>query len=217
MKNKVLTCILLVVLMSSLVLLGACNRTAMAEYCTITVEGFTVPNQVYEFKVVKGERFTLSQVFNTIPHNFMSLGMDLYALSYKDGKLYDESQPVEGNLQLLAISGMCHNMAYATIKVKSERLKDICISNGNYETNTFLYYGFFNEGQIASLFDLTLSDLKYSLATDETKIYESFEDLHSAVFSYIFDENYPELSCGNNVFCSPNLHYHMPHIIVYLY
>ncbi len=216
MKNKICVSALLIILIVTMSSFSACDQV---EYCTVTVEGFTVPNHVYEFRVVKGERFTLSQVFNTVSHAFMSEGMDLYALAYKDGKLYDESQPVESDLQLLAISGVSYNMAYATVKIESDRLKDICRQSGtNYdEANTFLYIGYVNEQQIQKLFDITVEDIQYRCVINETTICGNLEEIHQAISDYICAEDNADILCGDNVFCSPNLHHHMPHVTISLY
>lgn len=217
MRNEKIAILLIVILVVTATMLCACNPTI--EYYTVTVEGFTVPNHVYEFKVIKGERFTLSQVFHTVSHGFLSDGMDLYALTYKDGKIYDERQPVESDLQLLAISGTSFYMAHATIEIKGDRLKELCEQKGidKLEAETFLFYGVVDESQVVNLFDLDVTDLQFALGENTDEIYDNFEQVHEIIFSFLADENDVNFVCGDEVYCSPNLHYHMPDVKIYLY
>lgn len=223
MRNKILICILIVALVSSLVLLGACNNVPMAEYCTVKVVlPFKIPPEnVHEFKVIKGERFTISQVFNTVSLQGLYDSMDLYQLTYSDGKPYDESKPVESNLNLIATTGVCWYMVYITAVVKSDRLKEHCDQKGidDYESSiyTLTDYHFLREESILGLFDIEFDDVKYALSFDTTIMYDNFDQAHEELCNHNLKFDEEGRAYGENIQYSPNLHYPVMSVWIYLY
>ena len=234
MKSKILVVLLIIVLALTAVLFVACNKAPTAEYCTIIVEygeyvtddGFT--RGQFEFKIIKGEYITVSQVYNKIqPGGWgTGFGYDFYALSEDGLTVYDESQPVERDMKLYVLDGMIYSAARVTVVAKSDRLKNLWeLSHSQedkesfnaYKATTFFHSGFIpNNNTFAQILGLETMEFQFQIAGNET-IYNNIDEFYSLIFDY---ENleYDEFhTSGGNVFCTPNRHYHIPNVTIYLY
>ena len=235
MKNKILAVLLIVVLALTAVLFVACNKAPTAEYCTIIVEygefatddGF-IKGQC-TFKIIKGEYITVSQVYNKIiqPGGWgTGAGYDIYALSEDGLTVYDESQPVERDMKLCVLDGMIFSAARVTVVAKSDRLKNLWeLSHSQEDKESFNAYKattFFHNGIIpdnntfAKILGLETTDFQFQLEGDET-IYNNINEFYSLIFDRENLEYDEHNTYGGNVFCTPNRHYHIPNVIIYLY
>ena len=235
MKNKILAVLLIVVLALTAVLFVACNKAPTAEYCTIIVEygefatddGF-IKGQC-TFKIIKGEYITVSQVYNKIiqPGGWgTGAGYDIYALSEDGLTVYDESQPVERDMKLCVLDGMIFSAARVTVVAKSDRLKNLWeLSHSQEDKESFNAYKattFFHNGIIpdnntfAKILGLETTDFQFQLEGDET-IYNNINEFYSLIFDRENLEYDEHNTYGGNVFCTPNRHYHIPNVTIYLY
>ncbi|MBQ9107488.1 MAG: hypothetical protein IJY49_01490 [Clostridia bacterium] len=234
MKNKFFVVLLIVVLALTAVLFVACNKAPTAEYCTIIVEYgiFATDDGIsrgqYEFKIIKDEYITINQVFNKInPGGWgTGYGYDLFALSEDGLTVYDESQPVERDMKLCVLDGMCFSAARVTVVAKSDRMKKFWeLSHSQEEKEYFNAYKattFFHNGIIpdnntfAKILGLETTDFQFQLEGDET-IYNNINEFYSLIFDRENLEYDEHNTYGGNVFCTPNRHYHIPNVIIYLY
>ena len=235
MKNKFFVVLLVVVLALTAVLFVACNKAPTAEYCTIIVEygefatddGF-IKGQC-TFKIIKGEYITVSQVYNKIiqPGGWgTGAGYDIYALSEDGLTVYDESQPVERDMKLCVLDGMIFSAARVTVVAKSDRLKNLWeLSHSQedkesfnaYKATTFFHSWFIpNNNTFAKILGLETMEFQFQIAGNET-IYNNIDEFYSLIFDYENLEYDEHNTYGGNVFCTPNRHYHIPNVIIYLY
>lgn len=236
MKHKILAVLLLIVVLAlTAVLFVACNKAPTAEYCTIIVEygefatddGFT--RGQCTFKIIKGEYITVSQVYNKIiqPGGWgTGFGYDIYALSEDGLTVYDESQPVERDMKLCVLDGMCFSAARVTVVAKSDRLKNLWeLSHSQedkesfnaYKATTFFHSWFIpNNNAFAKILGLETMEFQFQLEGDET-IYNNINEFYSLIFDRENLEYDEHNTYGGNVFCTPNRHYHIPNVIIYLY
>ena len=235
MKNKFFVVLLVVVLALTAVLFVACNKAPTAEYCTIIVEygEFATDDGLIKgqctFKIIKGEYITVSQVYNKIiqPGGWgTGAGYDIYALSEDGLTVYDESQPVERDMKLCVLDGMIYSAARVTVVAKSDRLKNLWeLSHSQedkesfnaYKATTFFHSWFIpNNNTFAKILGLETMEFQFQIAGNET-IYNNIDEFYSLIFDYENLEYDEHNTYGGNVFCTPNRHYHIPNVIIYLY
>ena len=234
MKHKILAVLLIVVLALTAVLFVACDKAQTAEYCTVSVRCHTmgidptthksVPHY-HSFKIVKGERFTLSQVFNSPPCTMLYGDVDYFALTLEDGiTLYDERQAVENDITLNVVVLDCKKAVYVSVIAKSDRLKALCEENPPKEVSDsrHLYWGStvltswnFTDENLAKILGLNVTDLQYQIVDDD-RIYNSVEDLYDQFFDE-YQHNTPAYNHESTTsFYTQNYRLECPHIRIWL-
>ena len=229
MKHKILAVLLIVLFIMTAVLFVACNKAPTAEYCTVSVRCHTMGidpttlKSVYhyhDFKVVKGERFTLSQVFNTPSCTMLCGDEDYFALTLEDGiTLYDERQAVENDITLNVVVLDCKEAVYVSAVAKSDRLKALCEEKPpqevSYWGSTVLTYWNFTDENFAKILGLNVTDLQYQIAGEDT-IYNSIDELYDQIFDE-YQNNTPAYNHESTTsFYTQNYRLECPHIRIWL-
>ena len=233
MKNKFFVVLLVVVLALTAVLFVACNKAPTAEYCTVTVYGYLASGDPYIFKVVKGQTFILAQVFQV--HKFPLFNgayNDLCALSWTpDGyNLYNENNPVENDMTLYIVYGFEGMTVRLNVVAKSDRLKAQWAETHNideYKVGTeYLTTAYIRNDNaqnltnetFAMMLGLESTDFQFQILGFET-IFNSIDEWRNLVFDFVeYDDLDPVLYDKEyKYFCTPNRHFHIPNVTIYLY